>query len=80
MIHFNHYLKIIFEINPKATTLNAFRTILGNNAELFPSENYVSETTPFFSYSEDQMKINEQSKLYLDIEITIKKSPSKSFK
>lgn len=63
-----------FEINPKATTLNAFRTILGNNAELFPSENYVSETTPFFPYSEDQMKINEQSKLYLDIEITIKKA------
>ena len=70
-----------FEINPKATTLNAFRTILGNNAELFPSENYVSETTPFFPYSEDQMKINEQSKLYLDIEITIKKvhqNPSNS--
>ena len=70
-----------FEINPKATTLNAFRTILGNNAELFPSENYVSETTPFFPYSEDQMKINEQSKLYLDIERTKKmvhQNPSNS--
>ena len=70
-----------FEINPKATTLNAFRTILGNNTELFSSEKYVSETTPFFPYSEDQMKINEQSKLYLDIERTKKmvhQNPSNS--
>ena len=38
-----------FEINPKATTLNAFRTILGNNTGLFPSEKYVSETHTIFS-------------------------------
>ena len=70
-----------FEINPKATTLNAFRTILGNNVGLLSGEKYVSETTPFFPYSEDQMKINEQSKLSLNIERTreiVHQNPSNS--
>ena len=70
-----------FEINPKATTLNAFRSILGNYVELFPNQKYVSDTTPFFPYSEDQMKINEESKFSLNIETTIKKvhqNPSNS--
>tara|TARA_B110000467_G_scaffold20303_1_gene17860 strand:+ start:89 stop:1030 length:942 start_codon:yes stop_codon:yes gene_type:complete len=70
-----------FEINPKATTLNAFRTILGNYVELFPNQKHISDTTPFFPYSKDQMKINEESKFSLDIETTIKKvhqNPSNS--
>ena len=66
-------LQSLFEINPKATTLNAIRTMIGIDSGLFPSQKYVSETTPFFPYSEDQMKINEQSRLYLDVDITIKK-------
>jgi len=71
----------IFEINPKATTLNAVRIILGNNVGLFPSQEYVSESTPFYPYSKDRMEINEQSKLYLDIERTKKmvhQNPSNS--
>jgi len=74
-------LQSLFEINPKATTLNAIRTILGDDTGLFPSQKYVIDTTPFFSYSEDQMQINEQSRLFLDIETTIKKvhqNPSNS--
>jgi len=66
-------IKNIFEINPKATTLNALRVILGNDVGLFPSQEYVSELTPFYPYSKDQMEINEPSKFYLDIETTIKK-------
>lgn len=71
----------IFEINPKATTLNALRIILGNNVGLFPSQEYVSESTPFYPYSKDQMEINDPSKFYLDIETTIQKvhqNPSNS--
>ncbi len=78
---FQSLFKNNFEINPKATTLNAFRIILGDNTGLFPSQKYVSETTPFFPYLEDQMKINEQSKFYLDVETTTKKvhqNPSNS--
>ena len=61
------------QINPKATTLNAIRTIFGDETGLFPTQKYVSDTTPFFSYSQDQMTINEQSQLFLDPEITIQK-------
>ena len=71
----------IFEINPKATTLNAVRIILGNDIGLFPSQEYVSESTPFYPYSKDQMEINDPSKFYLDIETTIQKvhqNPSNS--
>ena len=71
----------IFEINPKATTLNALRIILGNDVGLFPSQEYVSESTPFYPYSKDQMEINDPSKFYLDIETTIQKvhqNPSNS--
>jgi len=66
-------LQSLFEINPKATTLNAIRTMIGNDSGLFPSQKYISETTPFYPYSEDQMKINEQYRLFLDIDLTIKK-------
>jgi hypothetical protein len=69
----DNVLQSLFEINPKATTLNAIRTILGDDTGLFPSQKYVSETTPFFSYSDEQMIINEQSRLFLDIDLTIKK-------
>ena len=78
---FQSLFKNNFEINPKVTTLNAFRIILSNYVELFPNQKYVSETTPFFPYSEDQMKITEESKFSLDIETTIKKvhqNPSNS--
>jgi len=71
----------IFEINPKATTLNALRIIVGNDVGLFPSQEYVSESTPFYPYSKDQMEINDPSKFYLDIETTIQKvhqNPSNS--
>lgn len=61
------------QINPKATTLNAIRTLFGDETGLFPSQKYVFDTTPFFSYSKDQMIINEQSRLFLDPEITIQK-------
>ena len=57
------------------------RIILGNDVGLFPSQEYVSESTPFYSYSKDRMEINEQSKLYLDIERTKKmvhQNPSNS--
>jgi len=77
----DHGLQSLFEINPKATTLNAIRTILGDETGLFPSQKYVIDTTPFFPYSKDQMQINEQSRLYLDIKTTIKKvhqNPSNS--
>jgi len=66
-------LQSLFEINPKATTLNAIRTMIGNDSGLFPGQKYISETTPFYPYSEDQMKINEQYRLFLDIDLTIKK-------
>ena len=71
----------IFEINPKATTLNALKIILGNDVGLFPSQEYVSEVTPFYPYSKEQMEINEPSKFYLDVETTIQKvhqNPSNS--
>jgi len=71
---FQSFFKNSLEINPKATTLNAIRTMLGDETGLFPSQKYISDTTPFFPYSEEQMKINEQSRLYLDAEITIKKA------
>ena len=65
--------KNIFEINPKATTLNALKIILGNDVGLFPSQYYISELTPFYPYSKEQMEINEPSKFYLDVETTIQK-------
>ena len=65
--------KNIFEINPKATTLNALRIVLANNVGLFPSQEYISESTPFYPYSKEQMEINEPSKFYLDVETTIQK-------
>ena len=71
---FQSLFKNIFEINPKATTLNALRIMLGNDVGLFPSQEYISESTPFYPYSKDQMEINEPSKFYLDIETTIKKA------